>query len=110
MMSFFYMHNTTVLVLIVLVFCSANGVMYYVAPNVTDCSVNTSCNTLDYYANSAALQLTDSVFYFMPGVHFLQQAWVIERASNLTLTGALLSPNKVKLSLIAVVFLTMEYE
>ena len=75
------------LLLVTLTVTQANGVFYYVAPNVTDCHDNTPCDTLSHYASSASLQLTDSVFYFMPGTHRLQQTWTIENASNLTLTG-----------------------
>ena len=75
------------LVLVTLTATQADGVFYYVAPNVTDCHDNTPCNTLSHYASSTSLQLTDSVFYFMPGTHRLQQTWTIENASNLTLTG-----------------------
>ena len=75
------------LVLVTLAVTQANGVLYYVAPNVTDCHDNTPCNTLSHYASSTSLQLTDSVFYFMPGTHRLQQTWTMENASNLTLTG-----------------------
>ena len=74
-----------VLVLIALKHPSAHGVVYYVAPTVADCPVNVSCNTLNYYANSTTLQLTDSAFYFTPGTHLLQQIWIIENASHLTL-------------------------
>ena len=89
MMSYVNFYNGTVLVLVALAFHSANGAVYYVAPNVTDYSVNASCNTINYYANSAALPLTNSVFYFMPGIHLLEQTWVMENVSNLTLTRAL---------------------
>ena len=88
-MSYFCWRKATVLVLVALAFRSANGAVYYVATSAGNCSINATCNTLNYYAKSAALKLTDSVFYFMPGRHFLQQVWVIESASNLTLTSAL---------------------
>ena len=51
------------------------------------CRLNTPCHTLSYYANSTALQLTDSVFYFMPGTHLLQETWTISNPRNLTLSG-----------------------
>ena len=77
-----------ILLLATLKHSSAYGVVYYVAPTVADCPVNVSCNTLNHYADSTTrLQLTDSVFYFMPGTHVLQQVWVIENASHLTLDG-----------------------
>ena len=74
-----------VLILSALILRPVNGYVYYVAPTLAECGVNTPCNTLNYYANSTALYLTDSAFYFMPGTHLLQQSWTINKASNLTL-------------------------
>ena len=86
-MTFQYLLFSLVLVHVILTVTQVNGVFYYVAPNVTDCPTNAPCNTLSYYAKSSTLELTNSVLYFMPGTHRLQQIWVIENASNLTLTG-----------------------
>ena len=85
-MGFQYRNIIVVLILVTLIFCPANGDVYYVTPSVTDCTVNASHNTLNYYANSTTLQLTDSVFYFIPGICLLHQTWVISNANNLTVT------------------------
>ena len=78
-----------VLVLTILTHPSAHaGVDYYVAPNLADCPVNVSCSTLNQYANSTTLHLTDSAFHFMPGTHLLQQIWIVGNASHLTLGGS----------------------
>ena len=68
---------------------AANGDVYYVATDVSDCkdiAANASCNTLDHYARSN-LRVQDSVFYFMPGKHLLRYTWNIMDARNLTLTS-----------------------
>ena len=75
---------------LVLIFQAANGDVYYVASNVSDCrrvEANASCNTLDHYANSTTLRISDSVFYFMPGKHLLCNTWRIANARNITLTS-----------------------
>ena len=77
-----------ILMLAALALCPVNGYVYYVAPDVADCGAHEPCNTLNYYANSTGLRLTDSVFYFMPGTHPLRQSWVISNASNLSLIPA----------------------
>ena len=73
-----------------LIFHVANGDVYYVASDVSDCrhdDAHASCNTLDYYSNSTTLRVNDSLFYFMPGKHLLRREWKITRANNLTLTS-----------------------
>ena len=76
-----------------LIIQAANGDVYHVASNVGDCknvdAIDASCNTLDHYANSTHLRITDSVFYFMPGRHILHRTWKIIKASNITLTSQL---------------------
>ena len=86
-MAFLLLSATFVLLLTEVSFLAVLGEVYYVAPNGTDCPANVPCNTLDYYANFTAIQMTDSVLYFMPGTHLLQQIWVLENANYLTLTG-----------------------
>ena len=51
---------------LVLIFQAANGDVYYVASNVSDCKnvdANTSCNTLDHYVNSTTLRINDTVLF-----------------------------------------------
>ena len=79
--------------MVTLTVTQANGIFYYVTPNVTDCHDKSPCNTLSHYASATSLQLTDSVFYFMPGTHLLEQTWRIKKANNLTLTGPLPDSN-----------------
>ena len=68
------------------------------APDQKECPVDTSCNTLNYYAESTTLQLTDSVFYIyfihVPGTHVLQQSWFMENVNNLTFTGTVPSSER----------------
>ena len=80
------------LLLVGLIVHTANGDVYYVASDVSDCSHvdpvdDASCNTLDHYSSSPTLRANDSVFYFMPGKHFLQHTWEIASAHNLKITG-----------------------
>ena len=78
------------LVLAGLILQATNGDVYYVASKVSDCGhidAHASCNTLDHYARSNTLRVSDSVLCFMPGKHFLRHTWQITGASNLTLTG-----------------------
>ena len=93
-MPFLLLSATFVLLLTEVSFLAVLGEVYYVVPNgtdclanVPDCPANVPCNTLDYYANSTAIQMTNSVLYFMPWTHLLQQIWVIENANYLTLRG-----------------------
>ena len=87
-MTLHHLPIALVQVLVVLTFRQARGDVYFVIPGTTEAQdFNASYNTLSYLANSTALQLNDSVFYFMPGTHLLQQVWSINNARNLTLSG-----------------------
>ena len=91
----FVSHGSTAVFLIVqLVILSQSNVsaneFYVVADNGFNCPVNRSCETIDHYINNQTRYfVSDTIFYFLEGTHFIQpeQTLLITSAINITFLG-----------------------
>ena len=72
--------------------------MYVVAPTLEDCPNDTHCDTLSYYVGVHTNELSNVVFWFLPGTHNLSQDWTIKNSRNITLLGGKDLTNKYKSS------------
>ena len=68
---------TPVFLIVQLVFLSQSNVsaneFYVVADDGFNCPVNRSCETIDYYINNQTRYfVSDTIFYFLEGTHFIQ--------------------------------------
>ena len=66
-----------------------SGQMYVVAPTLEDCPIynDTHCQTLPYYIKKYTNDLSNVVFWFLPGTHNLSLIWSIKNSRNVTLLG-----------------------
>ena len=86
--------STAVFLVVQLVFLSQSNVsaneFYVVADNGFNCPVNRSCETIDYYINNQTRYfVSDTIFYFLEGTHFIQpeQTLLITLVNNITFLG-----------------------
>ena len=63
--------------------------MYVVAPTQQDCPNDTYmyCETLSYYARKYTNELSNVVFWILPGMHNLSGFWNLKNSRNITLLG-----------------------
>ena len=94
MWEFMSYSSTAVFLIVQLVFLSQSNVsaneFYVVADNGFNCPVNRSCETIDYYINNQTRYfVSDTIFYFLEGTHFIQpeQTLLITLVNNITFLG-----------------------
>ena len=61
--------------------------IYMVAPTLEDCPNDTHCQTLSYYVGKYTNELSNVVFWFLPGTHNLSRTWNLKNSRNVTLLG-----------------------
>ena len=66
-----------------------SGQIYVVAPYMEDCSNDmfVNCDTLSYYAREYTNELSNVVFWFLPGTHNVSRDWKTSNSRNITLLG-----------------------
>ena len=76
-----------------------SGQIYVVAPTMEDCTNDTYeyCESLPYYAREYTNELSNVVFWFLPGTHNLSRDWIMNNSKNITLLGGKDLPNSGKL-------------
>ena len=94
MWKFVSYSSSAVFLIVQLGFLSQSNVsaneFYVVADNGFNCPVNRSCETIDYYINNQTRYfVSDTIFYFLEGTHFIQpeQTLLITSVINITFLG-----------------------
>ena len=64
-----------------------SGQTYVVAPTLEDCPNDTYCETLSYYAKEYTNELSNVVFWFLPGTHNLSLEWKMNNSRNISYLG-----------------------
>lgn len=62
-----------------------SGLVYLVAPELTDCPANSNCDTLSSYSTMGTILVSDVVLSFLPGIHRLSHTWLVVACRNITL-------------------------
>ena len=94
MWKFVNYSSSAVFLMVQLVFLGQSNVsaneFYVVADDGFNCPVNRSCETIDYYINNQTRYfVSDTIFYFLEGTHFIQseQTLLITSVINITFLG-----------------------
>ena len=61
--------------------------IYVVARTLEDCPNDTHCQTLSHYATVYTNELSNVVFWFLPGTHNLSGTWKMNNSRNISLLG-----------------------
>ena len=69
-------------------FCSANNI-YYVKPTINGHCPDSPCHTFNHYLKNQPLDLSNSIIYFLQGVHTItpNDVLYLEQVNNLALVG-----------------------